>query len=109
MNPRHLLVLDRLNCLIFLCRFVRSSPNAWAARDTFPYYSAEALAGAMKIYNTELIDVCNDLAVECIDLAESIPRETVYFYDDAHFTESGAQAVATVIADYMLSNSSSHH
>ena len=32
-----------------------------------PYYSAEALARAIKIYNRELLDVCNDMALERID------------------------------------------
>ena len=64
-----------------------------------PYSSAEALARAIKIYNRELLDVCNDMALECIGLAERVPRKTVYFYDDVHFTE----AVASVIADYFSS------
>ena len=67
-----------------------------------PYYSAEALAEAMALYNEALLDVCAKRGVDCLDLAEQVPRTVDTFYDDAHFTEAGADIVATQVADYLL-------
>ena len=66
-----------------------------------PYYSAEVLAETMALYNSVLLDVCNDRGVECLDMAERVPRTVAAFYDDAHFTEQGSAIVAARLAEYL--------
>ena len=66
-----------------------------------PYYSVEALAEGMHEYNDELLTVCRERNVECIDLS-SMAKDTTVFYDDVHFNDSGARAVARVLASYIL-------
>ena len=51
------------------------------------YYSVEALAAGMKLYNDALRRVCRDRGTECIDVAARLPKEAAIFWDDAHFTE----------------------
>lgn len=62
-----------------------------------PYYSAAALRGGLQRYNQAMLDVCRTEAIECIDLA-AIDEDTSLFYDDVHFNEAGARAVAGVMA-----------
>ena len=62
------------------------------------YYSVEALAAGMQRYNETLVEICRATDVQCIDLASGLPKDTSVFYDDMHFNESGARAVAAVLA-----------
>ena len=64
------------------------------------YYSVGALAEGMARYNQTLLDVCATRGVECVDLAAEIPRDPSLFYDDCHFTEAGARAVADALAGH---------
>jgi len=77
-------------------------PPTYALRDGATYYSAEVLAEGMERYNDALLGVCRDRGVECLDLARHIPRNTAFFYDDAHFTEKGSARLAGLISDYLL-------
>jgi hypothetical protein len=63
------------------------------------YYSTAVLQKGMNIYNETLIKVCKKRNVECLDLASSLPKDTTIFYDDCHFNENGANAVAGFISD----------
>jgi hypothetical protein len=67
-----------------------------------PYYSAEALARGMLLYNTALLNVCRERGVECLDAARALPRSVDVFYDDAHFTEAGSAMLAGSLAGYLL-------
>ena len=67
------------------------------------YYTPRVLAEAMHRYNEVLLDVCATRNVECLDLESLIPRDTVMFYDDVHFTERGSQAVAAEITRFLRS------
>jgi lysophospholipase L1-like esterase len=71
------------------------------------FYSVEALATAMQIYNEKLQEVCRLREVECFDLASRLatPQDTTIFYDDCHFNENGAKEVADAVAHYMLERS----
>ena len=69
-----------------------------------PYYSVEALSKAMKMYNEELLKICRNRDVECIDLGNMLPKDTRTFYDDVHFNEGGAERVAEIVANYLLRN-----
>ena len=69
-------------------------------------YSVEALAEAMTMFNDELLDFCRENQVECVDLAALMSGDELYFYDDVHFNEQGAERVADLLADYLLASSS---
>ena len=65
-------------------------------------YATASLERALQRFNDTTLRVCADSEAECIDVAralESGPREA-YYYDDAHFTELGAERLASVIADW---------
>lgn len=66
------------------------------------YYSASALADGLAQYNHTLRAVASAQGVECIDTAAALPRDTTVFYDDCHFNESGARAMAKVVAAGLL-------
>jgi lysophospholipase L1-like esterase len=65
------------------------------------YYSIEALAEGLKMYNETLLRICHTKNVECIDLESQLSKDTSNFYDDVHFNESGSRNVATVLGEYL--------
>ena len=65
------------------------------------YYSLEALAEAMRLFNDALLEVCRERGIEAIDLASEIPKDESAFYDDAHFTQAGERLVAGVVAAHL--------
>lgn len=66
------------------------------------YYSVSALADGMNRYNAELLSICESRSVECIDLAAMLPKSTQTFFDDVHFNEPGARAVAGILVEELL-------
>ena len=69
------------------------------------YYSVEALASGMGMYNETLLTVCRNRRIECIDLESSLPKDTTVFYDDVHFNVSGSRKVAEIVSNYLLGTS----
>lgn len=67
-----------------------------------PYYAPGVLAAGMDQYNQALLEVCRERDAECVDLASRIARDTTMFFDDAHFTDRGSQAVGEALAAYLL-------
>jgi hypothetical protein len=67
-----------------------------------PYYSVEALAKGIDLYNETLLRICRERGIECIDLASVLPRDTSVFYDDVHFNENGARAIVQILSTYLL-------
>ena len=67
-----------------------------------PYYSIEALAEGMRLYNETLHQVAAEAGLESIRLAEQLPRDPLHFYDDVHFNTQGSIKVAEVIAKQLL-------
>jgi lysophospholipase L1-like esterase len=65
------------------------------------YYSIAALARGMQGFNQTLLRVCAEQGVECLDVAEKMPRDGSVFSDDAHLTERGARLLADQIAAYL--------
>jgi hypothetical protein len=55
----------------------------------------------MTIYNEKLKEVCHQRGVECLDLDSKLAKNTDIFYDDVHFNENGARAVAKEIGYYL--------
>jgi lysophospholipase L1-like esterase len=68
------------------------------------YYSAQALARGLERYNNVLRDIGAERAIEVVDLARIVARDTTSFYDDLHLTERGAVVVSEALASYLLSN-----
>jgi hypothetical protein len=68
----------------------------WSTADG--YFSTEALARAMELFNQTLLDVCRERGVECIDAASQLPRAGDILYDDVHFTAEGARQLAALLA-----------
>lgn len=66
------------------------------------YYSVDALAAGMSRFNERLLELCRERGVECIDLAPRIPKDPSVFYDDVHFNERGARAVADALFEEVL-------
>jgi len=70
-------------------------------RQSPAYYSVEALAEAMRLFNETLLQVANERGIEVIDLAAKIAKDESNFFDDAHFTELGERRVADVVVEYL--------
>lgn len=60
------------------------------------YLTLAALREAMDQYNETLKQTCAAQGVPCVDLSPLNGSEA-YFYDDCHFTEAGAEAVAHLV------------
>jgi lysophospholipase L1-like esterase len=65
------------------------------------YYSVKAMTEGLRKFNETLLRVCAARRLACVDIASVIPQNTTMFYDDVHFTERGAQLVASTIAGYL--------
>ena len=61
----------------------------------------EKLREGIDRYNETLHRVCDELSVDCVDLTSMSGREECFF-DDAHFTESGAAELARRVAQAFL-------
>jgi hypothetical protein len=73
-------------------------------RGTGRTLSSADLGRGMALFNQATLDLCRERAdAECVDLASEVPKDAVDFYDEEHFTEAGAERVAHVVADYLLS------
>lgn len=64
-------------------------------------YSPEVLNHGLTKYNETLLNVCHDYQIECIDLADKLPKDTSIFTDDVHFNENGAREVAKEVYEYL--------
>lgn len=65
------------------------------------FYSPRELRRGMDLYNATLLDTCARHGLSCIDLGALHGREEV-FYDDCHFTETGAREVARIVSAHLL-------
>ncbi len=63
------------------------------------FLSVEQLRAGMDRYNDTLRGVCHEQGAELIDLSNLNGDPTV-FYDDCHFTETGAARVARLVAEW---------
>lgn len=67
------------------------------------FLAVDQLRRGMDRYNEVLGSTCNDCGVQCIDLSE-LNGDPEVFYDDCHFTETGARRVARLISDWMVAH-----
>ena len=61
------------------------------------YYSTAALAEGLAAYAREVRETCAREGVACVDLEAELAGNPSFFYDDVHFTEEGARAVARAL------------
>lgn len=59
-------------------------------------YGGEGWA-IMQMYNDVVRMVCYEKQLQCIDLANIMPKRAVYFYDEMHYTNEGSKAVSDII------------
>ena len=83
---------------ILLSGGVAPLPDWMNCKEGIRYYAPETQEAALGSFNQVMLDVCKSTQAECVDVARIVPKEAPYFYDDMHFTERGAEAVATGIA-----------
>jgi lysophospholipase L1-like esterase len=62
------------------------------------YFQVEKLGKGLQQYNRRLENVCEREHVLCIDLA-TVNHHAEFFYDEYHFNEVGARAVAGLVAE----------
>lgn len=67
------------------------------------YLSAGQLRAAMDRYNDVVRQVCQTEGVGLVDL-DQLSGDPAVFYDDCHFTETGARRVAKLVADWLIAN-----
>jgi lysophospholipase L1-like esterase len=51
----------------------------------------------LSLYNDVTRQVSNEKKIHYIDLAELMPKDTLYYYDMVHFTNAGSQKVADIL------------
>jgi lysophospholipase L1-like esterase len=64
------------------------------------YFTPRVLSAAMARYNATLLEVCRARALECVDAAHLIPKDTTALYDDVHFNDRGSRLLARALAEH---------
>jgi lysophospholipase L1-like esterase len=59
------------------------------------------LSDLLDLYNSKIEEVCTNRSVPYIDLAILLPKNSLYYYDQTHYTNEGAAVVAKVVAEKM--------
>jgi lysophospholipase L1-like esterase len=59
------------------------------------------LSDLLDQYNNKVKEVCTIQSVPFIDLAALMPKNSLYYYDQTHYTNEGAREVAKVVAEKM--------
>jgi lysophospholipase L1-like esterase len=66
--------------------------------------SAATYWNMLSTLNRDLMEVCAEEGVLCLDLASAIDHRPDCFYDMMHFTETGAAIVGDTLAGFLLEN-----
>ncbi len=72
---------------------------SWLKRGDMEY-SAASVWRMVETVNSDVIDVCAEEGVPCYDLGSALSHSSAWFYDQAHFSEAGAAAVADSVAAF---------
>lgn len=64
-------------------------------------HTPEVLRGLIDAYNRCLLETCAEMEVECLNLADKLPRDTSVFYDDCHFNRSGCRQVSQLLLEFL--------
>jgi lysophospholipase L1-like esterase len=82
----------------------------WGAVDGWPakaaggyYYSSAALDRMLTAYNQRLQLMAKQQNILLIDVAEKLPKDPKYYYDQIHFNEVGSEAAAEIVATELVS------
>lgn len=67
--------------------------------DDYEPINGEIYWGMLQRLNQITISVCKEEKVYLIDLANLMPKNSFYFYDENHFTNEGASKVAEIVYD----------
>ena len=59
------------------------------------------LSDLLDLYNNKLKEACKSKSVPLIDLAVLMPKNSLYYYDQTHYTNEGADVVSRVVAEKM--------
>jgi len=65
-------------------------------------YSLDLLGKVLNSYNEVMLRVCKEEAVDCIDLASLLSKDTTTFYDDCHFNISGSAKVTDILTEFFI-------
>lgn len=66
--------------------------------DGCEYYTVNALARGLALYNAAVAEVAAAEGLPCLTLSNQLSGDGRLFYDDVHFTEEGARVVAALVA-----------
>ncbi|MBL7700497.1 MAG: SGNH/GDSL hydrolase family protein [Chitinophagaceae bacterium] len=53
----------------------------------------------LELYNARVRQVCDEKKVPYIDLATKMPKNSLYYYDQTHYTNEGAEKVAQIVEE----------
>jgi hypothetical protein len=56
----------------------------------------------LKLYNENTRAICAKKQVPVIDIASQFPKNSIYFYDNSHYTNEGARKLAELVAAGLL-------
>ena len=63
--------------------------------------NGKALWRVLELYNQNVKSICFERDVPVIDLANLLPKSSLYFYDGSHYTNQGARKVASILAEQL--------
>lgn len=67
-----------------------------------PDLNGKLIWNILEAYNDVVRDLGREKQIPVIDLAHLLPKSSVYFYDASHFTNTGAEKVASLLAADLL-------
>ena len=67
-----------------------------------PRLNGKLMWGMLEEYNEVVRNLGREKQVPVIDLARLLPKNSVYFYDASHFTNAGAEKVASLVAAALI-------
>ncbi|MFM1921716.1 MAG: hypothetical protein RLZZ303_3350 [Candidatus Hydrogenedentota bacterium] len=70
-------------------------------RQDWKYWGLDSLAEGMARYNAALKEVCDEEDIPLVN-TDSMNGNLSWFYDDCHYTEAGAEALARLAAPVMI-------
>lgn len=63
----------------------------------FHIFSGLQNSQKLELYNQTVRQVCVESQTQRIDLAKLLPKDSKYFFDDMHFSDTGCQKISEVI------------
>lgn len=88
--------IDRINQINDLCVSANIKP-VFVTQPKFDDTSSVSWK-VMNIYNEALMKYCQEKNIHCIDLANQLPRDVNFYYDQIHYTNAGARKIAEILS-----------